>query len=61
VSPSIVNVYDADSGALLRSFDIYPGFTGGVSVAVGDLNADGTAEVITGAGAAARTSKCSTG
>jgi glucose/arabinose dehydrogenase len=36
----------------VRSFFAYsPGFAGGVSVAVGDLDADGKAEVVTGAGA----------
>jgi hypothetical protein len=46
-----VKVLDGSTGAELASFLAYdPGFTGGVSVAAGDLNGDGRAEVITGAG-----------
>ena len=43
---------DGSIGALADSFFAYdPGFNGGVYVATGDLNGDGRAEVITGAGA----------
>ncbi len=43
-----VNVYDADSGAPLATFSAYdPNFTGGVRVAVADVNRDGSAEIIT--------------
>lgn len=48
-----VKVYDA-SGALLDTFQPYPTalgqFTGGCYTAVGDINGDGVADVITGAG-----------
>ncbi len=44
-----VKVYDED-GALLREFNPYPGFTGGVRVAVALLNDDFDAEVITAPG-----------
>jgi len=38
-------------GALIGSFFAYsPAFTGGVNIAVADVNADGTADIITGAG-----------
>ena len=46
-----VQVYDGASGALFRDFFAYdPGFRGGLYVGVGDVNGDGLAEVITGAG-----------
>src|SRR5262249_22284726 len=40
----------AAPGTLLRNFFAYPGFTGGVNVASGDVNNDGVADIITGAG-----------
>jgi protocatechuate 3,4-dioxygenase beta subunit len=47
-----VKVFDGKTGALLASFMAYDaGFTGGVYVAAADLDGDGKAEVITGAGA----------
>jgi hypothetical protein len=46
-----VKVFDGLTGAEVRSFFAYPaGFRGGVRVAVGDLNGDGRADIITGAG-----------
>jgi hypothetical protein len=47
-----VKVFDGVTGAELRSFFAYdPGFRGGVSVAVGDVNGDGVADIVTGTGA----------
>lgn len=49
-----VKVFDGSSGVELRSFFAYaPTFTGGVRVAAGDVNGDGLADIITGAGAGA--------
>jgi glucose/arabinose dehydrogenase len=46
-----VQVFDGATGAVLRSFLAYqPGFTGGVTVAAGDVNGDGVADIVTGAG-----------
>ena len=46
-----VKVFDGKSGASTSFFAYGPSFTGGVFVAVADLDADGVAEVVTGAGA----------
>jgi serralysin len=46
-----VNVFDGATLAIIHSFLAYaPGFTGGVYVAAGDINGDGRADIITGAG-----------
>ncbi|MGH7266811.1 MAG: beta strand repeat-containing protein, partial [Candidatus Rokuibacteriota bacterium] len=46
-----VKVFDGATGAELGGFLAYdPAFTGGVSVAAGDLTGDGRADIITGAG-----------
>src|SRR5205823_4912558 len=49
--PARVNVYDAKSGEPRGTFLPYgSGFTGGVHVAVADINADGAGDIITGPG-----------
>ena len=49
--PRVV-VYSGKDGSVLRDFFAYdPAFTGGVSVAAGDVDGDGVADVITAAGA----------
>ncbi len=46
-----VKVFDGTNGAVLQSFFAFaPTFKGGVRVAAGDVNGDGTADLITGAG-----------
>jgi uncharacterized membrane protein len=47
----IVRVIDADSGVMIREIIAYsPDFTGGVTVAMGDVTGDGVPDLITGAG-----------
>lgn len=49
---SMVKVFDGSSGSVIRSFSAFaPAFTGGVSLALGDTNGDGLADIIVGAGA----------
>ena len=45
-----VQVFSSDGTAMGSFFAYDQGFTGGVRVATGDLNCDGTSEIITGAG-----------
>src|SRR5262249_16354637 len=46
---SRVEVYDSFSGARLQTLNPYPGFGGGVTTAIGDVNRDGVPDLITGA------------
>src|SRR5439155_27166985 len=47
-----IKVFDGATGQLITQFMAYtPSFAGGVYVAAGDVNGDGKADIITGAGA----------
>jgi hypothetical protein len=47
-----VQVFDGKTGEVLRSFFAFdPGFAGGVNIALGDVNGDGRADIVAGAGA----------
>jgi hypothetical protein len=48
---SLVKVFNAVTGAFVAGFTAFdPAFTGGVSVATGDVNGDGVTDVVVGAG-----------
>lgn len=44
---AMVHVYDGNTGNLVRSFDAYPGYQGGLWVTTGDLDGDGVQEIVT--------------
>src|SRR5262249_53260774 len=47
---SLAFLFDANTGAIRVAVDAFPGFGGGVKVAVGDVNGDGTPDLIAAAG-----------
>lgn len=48
-----VKVFDGATGAEIRSFFAFTGFAGAVSVAAGDIDGDGKADILVGSGAGA--------
>ena len=50
-STSTVRLVNPETGAIIRSFDAYePGFRGGVQAAIGDLDGNGSLEIVTAPG-----------
>ena len=49
--PPVVSLVDASTKQVVQSITAFEGFTGGVQVAVGDFNGDGTADVAAAPGA----------
>lgn len=45
----LIRIFDAETDELIASFAPYPGFLGGISVALGDINGDSVDDIITGA------------
>jgi hypothetical protein len=48
---TVVKVFNGLTRSEMGAVEAYPGFTGGLFVATGDVNGDGRSDVITGAGA----------
>jgi hypothetical protein len=49
-APAEVRVFDATGKQINSITNVFPGFPGGVNVAVGDVNNDGTPDIVVGAG-----------
>jgi hypothetical protein len=49
-NPSLVILRDGITLGVIQSFQAFPGFGGGVRVALGDVNGDGVADIVAGAG-----------